>query len=1723
MALTRIDSYLIDLDSIGGITFDDQAGTPTFKVDAVNHRVGIGISNPSSILNVGSKTLTSDADNQIILSGRKTGASGAYAGFYFKNSQDAGGSSASIRALREGDNYGTELALYTQIYGQGAGGDGAERLRVTSVGNVGIGTTSPSELLHVNGNALIEDRLLLQRLQSSDNLSVLTFSDTLTGSKGNNLSLGNPGGFDLLLHTGGVERARIDFSGNVGIGVTAPNSRLEISSSSGGGSSYSAIRLTSTSVGGASIDFGNSSTSDLGSVRLITEDAGSGVFDDGVLVFRTSADGTSNERMRITSRGNVGIGTTSPTSKLDVAGTVTATNFGDATGGYNVNLGSGGLEGRALVAGYSGGSYGGIGYNVRHTTTGGVFIAPIVDSSNYLLFNQGFTFLGETGGSAGRTVSYSALARLDNSGIFTQYAGGSYHRIANTSNSDSYSSTMWWNGLALGNNGDNFIVAGRNAVGGSLKFYVNNTDDIKTNTTPGGTLALTLASTGNVGIGTTSPLSKLDVRSGAITVGTLDATHGAELIRGYYSGGGALVVVGSEYSSGGPVIGACVKPSTSTHSAFLSSAGITGLTRGAYTIAGNVHKWYVGEVQTVAENSPVTMTEAMRINESRNLSIGTGVNAGKIQLPRGAYIGFSNAADTANSEYVYANGGNLELGVNGSTRLLINSVGAITISGAGNRPVLIDSNVNIKMDTGGWASQHGFIGSSDTNLGGFGAFGNANSLAYYWIGSAYNSPSVVVDSAGNAGIGTAAPLAKLHVQGTGLFTGLVGIGTTSPLKELQINATTPTIRLEENSGGSKRLEISIDSSALARIDATQSGSQLLFGTVGTERMRIDASGNVGIGTSAPLGTLSVGNHANTSGQLNDIYISGDRPNAPGYFARLMLRNSNQCGGSTASVRGEHSSDNYGTALTFYTQVAGGSSGGDGTERMRITNAGNIGIGITNPSSKLEVVGTVAASSGLRTLEQVRATGWWSTPTGSSYSGLGVEMGMSDGYGYVLCYNRDSGAWGNLRIQGSGGSTIIELPQSGSTINITGNTFTSGVVRTNGDKLVLRDDSLENHATNNDTAPVVVNYWGYAGGPTRFRDFDLYNGKAGLVLKAVGSSGNVGIGTTNPSTKLDVYGDIAVNGTFAIRRNNYGYSAIYKNVFIGSTDSISNTVSLCVDTSTISGGNFHGQNQVIVPRQGLLVPNQAGTNFIPVLSRDSNDYIRIGPDSSGGISSGPITVTTSNVGIGTTNPIDRLHVYGSNSSIVVANTSTGSAGVLIKYLNSETHGTNLLYNPSNAITYLDNTYPVSAGTVYGDIYFRQNVGGTMTERITIKGSNGNIRIAGETSVGQGRRLSLIGLDINSGGTPSYIKIRTSIPFASESADFTVNIKGFRYGGANTTDLSICWHYYNSTFYNATASSSGSWAPVIVLSAESGLVCITLYSPGYWPKLYVESMYSSSYNDTYCTGWSWVDASPTGTTVTVPYKSDFGNLFVMSSTGNVGIGTDSPLRKLDVRGDILVKNVSNGDGISAVMIGSSVPDGNLADTGVSIRTFVESAGANVYAMQFFTQQNYIIGQTEKMRISGAGDILINTSISSGNANSRGFRAGAAGELILLANSGGLFHQILSNYYLIQTTGGNTSDINLKKNINPISNPLDRVCAIRGVNFEFIGEPKDDASKGTQLGVIAQEVEQQFPEIVLEDQFGNKTVRYDRLVAPLIEAIKALREQNAQLEARIAALEV
>ena len=103
---------------------------------------------------------------------------------------------------------------------------------------------------------------------------------------------------------------------------------------------------------------------------------------------------------------------------------------------------------------------------------------------------------------------------------------------------------------------------------------------------------------------------------------------------------------------------------------------------------------------------------------------------------------------------------------------------------------------------------------------------------------------------------------------------------------------------------------------------------------------------------------------------------------------------------------------------------------------------------------------------------------------------------------------------------------------------------------------------------------------------------------------------------------------------------------------------------------------------------------------------------------------------------------------------------------------------------------------------------------------------------------------------------------------------------------------------------------------------------------------------------------------------------------------------------------------------------------------------------------------------------------------------------------------------------------SDRRYKKNIEPLENSLDALLNLRGVTYEW----KDrNFSAGKQIGLIAQEVEAIFPELVKSDADGYKSVNYVSLVPVTIEAIKAqqkeieaLKTKNSELEARLAAIE-
>lgn len=98
---------------------------------------------------------------------------------------------------------------------------------------------------------------------------------------------------------------------------------------------------------------------------------------------------------------------------------------------------------------------------------------------------------------------------------------------------------------------------------------------------------------------------------------------------------------------------------------------------------------------------------------------------------------------------------------------------------------------------------------------------------------------------------------------------------------------------------------------------------------------------------------------------------------------------------------------------------------------------------------------------------------------------------------------------------------------------------------------------------------------------------------------------------------------------------------------------------------------------------------------------------------------------------------------------------------------------------------------------------------------------------------------------------------------------------------------------------------------------------------------------------------------------------------------------------------------------------------------------------------------------------------------------------------------------------------SDQRLKEKIVPLEGSLAKILQLQGVKYEWI-DPKKYGNI-PRIGFIAQEVEKIYPTLVeTAPDSGMKSVHYDQLVAPLVEAIKELKKENTQLRKRLEILE-
>jgi hypothetical protein len=321
----------------GAFTTLSASGNVTLDGGTAN---GVSFLNASKVLTTGS-ALTFDGTNLGV-----GGTPNTYSGFTVLTLNNA--VNGPIFDLNyAGTRQGTFLALTNELrIGSIANipftfyQNGSEQMRLTSTG-LGIGTSSPRVRFQVTPAANASE----PSLGTANAGSVFTNSSGLYGL---NLGVAAPGytwmqamrfdgtatAYDMVLQAAG---------GNVGIGTSSPGAKLDVREAGTSGVEASLANFFAGSTAGLRV-FVTPSGSGAGSVARFYADSGGSFDTSSIIAFDTRNAGTRAERLRITSAGNVGIGTSSPAGKMQIVGGTTAGTSFDTlvlVGGTSGTVGSG--------------------------------------------------------------------------------------------------------------------------------------------------------------------------------------------------------------------------------------------------------------------------------------------------------------------------------------------------------------------------------------------------------------------------------------------------------------------------------------------------------------------------------------------------------------------------------------------------------------------------------------------------------------------------------------------------------------------------------------------------------------------------------------------------------------------------------------------------------------------------------------------------------------------------------------------------------------------------------------------------------------------------------------------------------------------------------------------------------------------------------------------------------------------------------------------------------------------------------------------------------------------------------------------------------------------------------------------------------------------------------------------------------------------------------------
>ncbi len=1437
-------------------------------------------------------------------------------------------------------------------------------------GDVGIGTTSPGALLdlanaapYLRLTATVGTNYVQQDFVNSGGTVRIGAENSSGGGLLNGTSpyagvFGTINAYPLQFSTDNVVRETIASNGNVGIGTASPGATLDVHS--------------------GSIAAENSGTN---FTQLWEDNAliwGNGAYSGGLRFGNANSlnAGGFNQIMIVGYNNNVGIGTSTPSSLLTVAGNM------DITGNLTVGgtFSGGALTGTLNAGNVSAGTFG-------NNTGDGNYIFPntltVTGATNFNaagattgapnLFNSGTGVLDAMFGS-GSTSGFTA----DQSGGAIRFngAGVNWGDVA-----------YFPNGGGSGNQGNfRFMLSG--SVLGSV---------------PNAEVGVgSLYSAGNVGIGTTAPSAALDVRystgtgvnwgPSASVKGVLDYNSSDALIYGASGYGLELGANGTpdyiRINNAGEVgIG------TASPGATLDVEANNGITLGlapngggrlvlannpndnsiylegyASSTAANANAIYIAgygatnigtinlDANTVAMDGNATVVNTLAVTNTsgmQNILIGNqdsgGVNKPGMILGANGAIGFgygtswSGSGGTSTQTVYISSSGGLELGTGAES---------FTDPGFGNLAVSGNATVSGTLTAGAFT---GTLNAGNVSAGTFGAntgsgnytFPGALTVSSYlyvgdngsWIG--YNNGTSNYFGGTTDFRETGSPYSvNAEISGIGGNTwfsalgGNVGIGTASPSWPLTVVGTTtvmatngaPRVELGTTVGGTSPGEVNIldgnSQTTLSIQGVTNYETNFVGGSSGASIMYFNAAGNVGIGTTNPGYTLEVNGGANEG----SIGVKGYNDQ----FGFAAYADGTEIGTSTS----------MGTApalsvMPFTTArdgiVVRDDAGQTAGYLLRLQDASGNDLFNVSYSGTAVFSDTVSVGS-------------------SAYVNEAGDIGVS----------RNAASTTGAIYLGSGGSHYLFF--DGSNYNLA-----SGGLNVGGN-LAPSGDIIPNTVSNSGggTWEFGPSAWGGTVSGASSVTGLVYSGGSGSQLFTLSSGpgqasmemdGSLFLGDGAPS--YNPYsltaasdGDLAVNGDAEIGGNVNVQGTITSGGFTGTLNAAN--VSAGTFGSNTGNGSFWFPSSVIIG--GTVAPSWTMTlasqydnigwysGNASISDNDgygvrlflSSPVIRLTNEGyqDGNSTGGLFVANSDNVGIGTPSP---------GYPLVVNTTGSNSSGVQttvlsVNTLDSSGSGARLVFHQAldeAAITGWD------SGSWGGYLSFStapstgSSPGGTLTERMRIL-DNGNVGI-GTTS--PSALLEINGTTRSDGQLSSYGGIYSS---ANGSGD-----DWFPYPGNGDVYIRSPYTYITNTIQ----AENGNWS-----IGNGGNITVGATNSTY---LNIDS------------NQIWADTNGSPSTLYLQYNTSASTI-INSNGGDVGIGTTAPDATLDVNGHVDITGTTPTFGACG---SGPVFNGGSTD---SAGTFIAGSGAGTscivnFASAFTTPPACVItahgyGQTYELGSSG-----------------------------------------------------------------------------------------------------------------------------------------------------------